>query len=72
VNASRSGVLVRSDRSIAIGSEVELLLPIGEENVASAGAADVLCRGRIVRTTQAAGEAAMAATIDSYEFLREP
>jgi hypothetical protein len=72
VNASRTGVLFRSQREIAVGTEVELLLPIGEENVASAGAADVLCAGRIVRATEGADGAAMAATIETYMFLREP
>ena len=75
VNASRSGVLFRSDECLAIGTEVELLLAMGYENVASAHTADVLCVGRIVRThTDAATGVgpSLAATIKSYSFLREP
>lgn len=74
VNTSRSGVLFRPHHPIEVGAQVELLLPMGHEHVASVTAADVLCRGRIVRVTPgsaAGGGPVVAAKIDSYVFLRE-
>ena len=75
VNASRSGVFFRSEACLAVGTEVELLLAMGYEDVTSVDVADVFCVGSIVRTEMNAAPGAgssMAATIDSYSFLREP
>jgi hypothetical protein len=72
VNTSRSGVLFRTDSGASIGTRVDLLLPMGHEDPSSHAAADVLCAGRIVRaeaSADVAGRTALAATIDTYEFL---
>ena len=74
VNSSRTGVLFRPNRPIEIDTQIELLLPMGHENVSSVNAADVLCAGRIVRAAPMSPTddlLALAATIDSYLFLRE-
>jgi hypothetical protein len=72
VNSSRSGVLFRPNRPIEIDKPIELLLPMGHEQVGAVHVADVLCAGRVVRAAQSADRMAFAATIDSYLFLREP
>ena len=74
INTSRSGVLFRSHRQCDMGTEIELLLTMGHEDVAATSVADVLCAGRIVRAEAcpvASDGTAIAATIDSYEFLHE-
>jgi hypothetical protein len=73
VNASRSGVLFRSNRLLTVGTEIELILALSWETSSSVEAADVICSGRIVRaeTGAADGKSALAATIESYEYLRE-
>lgn len=73
VNASRSGVLFRTDRLPRVGTEIDLILTFSWDTDAWVQAADVMCSGHIVRaeTREAGGESVLAATIDSYEYLRE-
>jgi hypothetical protein len=73
VNASRSGVLFRCDRLLATGTEIELIFALSWETE-SVEAADVRCSGHIVRaeTGGADGNSTLAATIDSYAYIREP
>ncbi len=69
VNASRSGMLFRTDNIPQVGTEVELIIGLSWEPEASESA-DVKCSGRIVRTDEMyPGGPAVALTIDSYSFL---
>ena len=69
VNASRSGMLFRTDQLPAVGTEVELIIALSWEAEASENA-DIKCSGRIVRTNESdPGGPAVASTIDSYSFL---
>jgi hypothetical protein len=73
-NASRSGILFRSDHLLAIGTEVELILALSWETAPAVEMADVMCSGRIVRAATTYGDkpvTMMAATIDSYSFIGE-
>ena len=70
VNVSRSGVLFHSKApALAAETRVDLLLLL--PGLGLPGSARVQCRGRIVRQggEPAGGGVAMAATIDSYDFL---
>ena len=74
INTSRSGVYFSSRHFADIGTDVQLLLPMGHEHAASVDVADLLCTGRIVRISPLSPNeslVAIAATIDSYVFLRE-
>jgi hypothetical protein len=71
VNASRSGVLFRTDLGIDVGTTVEVLLSGRREPASTVAIADVLCEGRIVRKDDSGGTA-LAATIESYTFLPRP
>lgn len=84
LNVSRTGVLFTIDRVLPAGMPVEIILElswttdeeiINELSPATAeAAADILCSGRIVRADYEpplTATPALAATIESYSFLRE-
>jgi hypothetical protein len=74
LNVSRTGVLFRAGRVLAIGSEVELIFALSQESDPWMGVADVRCFGRVVRSDAAAEgpQSSVAATIDGYSLIREP
>lgn len=68
-NISKSGVLVRTDRSIPVQTQVEMLLNIPAD-LPSPFTGTTICRGRIVRAVEPSGlhhRPAFAATILEYE-----
>jgi PilZ domain-containing protein len=74
LNASRTGVLFQSDRSAAVGTEVELTLALSSQSGPWVDAANVNCLGKIVRI-QSDGDghdnSVLAASIDCYSLARE-
>jgi hypothetical protein len=71
-NISRSGVLFRADRAMAVDSRVEMRL---ELPIALPGGTPVAihCRGRVARTVPPSDpnrHSAVAATIRTYHFAR--
>ena len=73
VNVSRSGVLIQTDRVLATGTPVEIIIALSRLDIPDYEVADVACAGRVVRTERArAGRLTcrVAATIDSYSLLR--
>jgi hypothetical protein len=70
-NVSRSGVLFRTDRPMALHTPIEMLLPLPVE-LPGRDTATVICRGRVVRLESARDETAavVAATIVGYRFTR--
>ena len=73
-NISKSGVLFRTDRAIALDTPVELLMEIPTFiSTPVAGKGKAICRGRIVRAVAARpheGRPAFAATILEIELAR--
>ena len=72
-NISRSGLLFRAEQSLNPQTpiEVSFVMPV---EVRGEFAATVICQGRIVRqiaTVGSPGPLALAATIDTYEFVPE-
>jgi hypothetical protein len=74
LNASRTGVLFQSSRSVAVGTDVELTLALSWETAPWIDVADINCFGRIVRV-EAQGtpneRPVLAASIDQYSLARE-
>ena len=69
-NISRSGVLFRAEEMIPANAQLEINLVLPAE-IAGLSAAEVVCRGEIVRSTaadQAATHPALAAKILQYHF----
>jgi len=72
LNVSRSGVLFRAGERPAVGTEVELIFGLSWDPDQLTEQADLICYGRIVRAEARTGEAgSLAATIESYSFIRE-
>ena len=72
LNVSRTGVLFHVEELIPQGTPVEMILAISSPTV-DLPPADVMCTGRIVRTeyqTPPGTGPALAATIESYSFIR--
>jgi hypothetical protein len=73
-NISRSGVFFRTDDPIEVNAPVELSVVLTTGPVAT-DAAEVHCRGRVVRTVapwENDGIPGSAVTIDDYAFLPPP
>ena len=73
-NISRSGVFFRTDDPIELHTPIELSVALTTDPVPRA-AAQVHCRGRVVRTVVPAerdGSSCSAVTIDDYAFLPSP
>jgi hypothetical protein len=73
VNASRSGILFRSDQFVAVGTEVELIVALSRDLPADFDIADIRCVGHISRVSderQTGRAPAIAATIECHSFLR--
>ena len=71
-NISRSGVLFRAPELMDQETPLEMCFTLPFE-VSGRPAAQVICRGAVVRVVPAAGtqsESALAATIRRYRFLR--
>jgi hypothetical protein len=69
-NISRSGLLFRAEESVAPNVQLEINLVLPPE-IAGLAAAEVLCRGEVVRTIEAETPAmspALAAKILQYHF----
>ena len=69
-NISRSGVLFRTDQTMALEAPIDMLLALPVE-VAGGRNASVICRGRVVRmegAPDADTERAVAATITNYRL----
>ena len=67
-NLSSTGVLFRSATPLPIGDSIEYFITL-PKNPGSRLDVRLRCMGRIVRETEDSG---FAATLDRYEFLREP
>jgi len=70
-NISRSGVLFRAREPIPANTQIELRVRMPWE-LTGARAAEVLCRGRVVRVILPLGEdspLALAASIQDYRFV---
>jgi hypothetical protein len=73
-NISRSGVFFRTDDPIEVNTPVELAMVLATGEVRHR-AAEVLCRGRVVRTVSALENAeapGSAVVIEDYAFLPPP
>ena len=69
-NISRSGLLFRVEKLLERSAQVEINLVLPAE-IAGLSAAEVVCRGEVVRTLEAegpAGNPALAAKILQYHF----
>ena len=70
-NISHTGVLMRVEDAIEIDTVVELRLRLARE-IRGSEAAEVCCRGRVVRTVPPSGPSAWpgsAIAIQEYDFL---
>ena len=74
VNASRSGLLFRCDQFLMVGTEIEFIFALSWDMAAPVEVADIICSGHVVRTESVGtgGESVLAATIESYEYIRGP
>ncbi len=73
-NLSAAGVYIKSDTALDVGSTVEFEITLPPEMTGAKEGVVIQCRGRVVRTDEAAGgptEArGVACVIDSYDFVR--
>ena len=72
-NISRSGLLFRADELVPV--EVDLELRFVLPDVGAPGQAEVVCRGRVVRTVSPSEDQpwrGAAIMIDEYDFLAMP
>jgi len=69
-NISRTGVLFRAERRMEVNTRVEMILDLRQ--VIAVESADIVCQGRVVRTTAGTDQPshAIAATIEEFSFLR--
>lgn len=65
-NVSSAGVLFRADAKLRIGEPVEYLITLPATS-GRGGVSRLRCIGKVVRFTE---EAATAATLERYEFVR--
>ena len=74
-NLSAAGVYIKADAALEIGSTVEFEITLPPEVTGAKENVVVQCRGRVVRTDEAAKDAGsdargVACVIDSYDFVR--
>jgi hypothetical protein len=67
-NLSSSGVLFKAGRHVAVGDTVEYLITLPKAPGARI-LVQLRCMGKILREER---ESAFAATLERYEFVREP
>jgi hypothetical protein len=68
-NLSSSGVLFTSEANLDIGEPIEYVIRLMSD---SRGAGVVLrCLGKVLRRERRNGGAALAASLERYEFIRE-
>ncbi len=65
-DVSTKGIYFETDESYAPGSELQLSMEL--LNVAPEGAAQLVCKGRIVRVEPKDGRLGIAITIESHRF----
>jgi hypothetical protein len=74
-NISISGVLLCTDQPLEVDTAIEMRFVLPVELLNGESAAEVLCRGVVVRSSAVSGpegEANVAARIISSRFLRQP
>jgi len=72
-NISCSGLLFRAEESLPVEADLEVRLELPA--VAAPGRAEVVCRGRVVRTVAPSEDSpwlGAAITIEAYDFLAMP
>ena len=67
---SAGGVLFHLDSTLEVGAPVEFAIEMPAEMLGTSNAVQILCTGRVVRSTRDASGQSVAVVIDEYHFQR--